>query len=224
MFNPAAFSDIAIIKSKLAGSFILIENALNLSVAEELYSALNNFDNWRNENESIFQGKTPSDYTYNRLSIGMADEAAPQPVKSLYSYLNSRQVLDLVKTISNRECQFFSGHAVAYKNGHYIKSHNDLYAEKSGDEQITTRSVTFNYFLTKDWKQEWGGQFIWNNPFTVVNPTFNTLAMFLVGPDSHHHVSPVQHSSDNTRLVITGWFYTIRKTGSNHRKLHLDFL
>lgn len=224
MFSSTAFSDLTAVKNELAGPFIIIKNALDKTKAEELYTVLKNYENWHKEDESIFDGKTPANYSYKRLSVDMTDRTAPQPVKLLHRYLNSRDVLDLIEKISNRKCDQFTGRAVAYREGHYIKSHNDLHTKKTGDQQIITRAVTFNYFLTKDWRQEWGGQFIWENPLTRINPSFNTLVMFLVGPDSHHHVTPIISSGNNTRLAITGWFTTNRELEKNPHKLNLDFL
>jgi len=224
MFSSAAFSDLAAIKAELAGPFIIIKNALDQSIAEELYSSLINYNNWQKEDESIFEGTTADNYSYNRLSMDMADVAAPPPLKSLCAYLNSQSTLDFIENISNRKCDQFTGRAVAYRESHYIKSHNDLYAKRDDDQQILTRSVTFNYFLTKDWNSELGGQFVWENPHTIVNPSFNTLVMFLVGPDSYHHVTPIKTCGDNTRLVVTGWFVTNRKIEKDQCKLNLDFI
>jgi len=224
MFNSAAFSDLDTIKAGLAGPFIIIRDALEQTVAEELYTALINHDDWHDEDESIFKVKTSDTYSYKRLGLDMADDTVPSPLKSLNTYLNNRKTLDLIENISNRNCDQFTGRAVAYREGHYIKSHNDLYTEKNEAKQILTRSVTFNYFLTKDWNDTFGGQFIWENPHTVVNPSFNTLVMFLVGPDSHHHVTPIKACGENTRLVITGWFITSRKADKDACKLNLDFL
>lgn len=224
MFNATAFSDLAAIKAELAGPFLILRNALDISIAEELYTTLNNFNDWHREDESIFEGKTPSVYSYNRLVLGMADEAAPGPLKSLNVYLNNRDTLDLIEKISGRKCDQFTGQAAAYREGHYIKSHNDLFTYRKGDQQLNVRSVTFNYFLTKDWNQEWGGQLVWENPLATINPSFNTLVMFLVGPDSHHHVTPIAGCGDNTRIAITGWFTSRRNIGNPAHKLNLDFL
>jgi Rps23 Pro-64 3,4-dihydroxylase Tpa1-like proline 4-hydroxylase len=89
---------------------------------------------------------------------------------------------------------------------------------------IATRAVTFNYFLTKQWDPAWGGQFVWEHPYKSINPEFNTLVMFLVGPDSNHYVSRIEDCGDNLRVALTGWFYTHRQADSYKRSLNLDFV
>ena len=69
-----------------------------------------------------------------------------------------------------------------------------------------------------------GWQFVWENPKNVINPEFNTLVMFLVGPDSHHHVTEVRGNGDNDRIALTGWFYTHRHAESYNLSMNLDFL
>ena len=221
MFSATAFHDTEAIKEGLQGPFIVIENALDTSKAEEIYRNLTDFNQWDIEDESSFEGKTSGGYSYNRFSIDLANNAVPSIFRELNEYLNSEEVLQLVENLSNRRCDQFVGKAVAYKDGHHIKSHNDLYAEKAG-EQIITRSVTFNYFLTKDWDPDWGGQLVWESPHTTINPSFNTLVLFLVGPDSHHHVTPIKGCGSITRYAITGWFITHRNKEQN--KLKLDFI
>ena len=224
MFNPDAFHDIETIRHELSGSFVLIRNALEPAVAEELYSCLQGSDCWDSEDESIFNGKRRGDYSYNRLTIDMTRATTPEPVRNFYKFLNSRSTLDMMEKISNRTCSHFSGTVAAYREGHYLKSHNDLYSEQKDDGTTLTRSVTFNYMLTKDWNPQMGGQFVWENPLTSVNPEFNSLVMFLVGPYSHHHVTPVTGCGDNIRLAITGWFVTCREANSYSSSLNLDFL
>jgi Rps23 Pro-64 3,4-dihydroxylase Tpa1-like proline 4-hydroxylase len=88
------------------------------------------------------------------------------------------------------------------------------------NDSVLTRTVTFNYYLTKGWQSQWGGNFVWEKPYAKITPTFNTLVMFLVSNDSIHHVEQVDSSGDSPRLAITGWFTTTRKPGE--KKLNLS--
>jgi hypothetical protein len=91
MFNPAAFGNIETIKNGIAGSYILIKDALLPEVAESLYDSLQGCEALDAENEAIFKGKTRDGYTYNRLSLDMASDRAPAEIRALYSFLNSRE-------------------------------------------------------------------------------------------------------------------------------------
>ena len=224
MFNPEAFSDIDAIRAGLSAPYLVIRNALVPEIAEKLYTSLHGFADFDSEDESIFKGRTPEGYRYNRLSLGMASNRAPAEVRSLNAYLNSNEILKLMQSISNRACSEFAGNIAVFKEGHYIQRHNDMYSENRTKTNVLSRSITFNYFLTRDWRPEWGGQFVWENPKNVINPEFNTLVMFLVGPDSHHHVTEVRGNGDNDRIALTGWFYTHRDAESYNLSMNLDFL
>ena len=95
---------------------------------------------------------------------------------------------------------------------------------KTDDNRIITRAVTFNYYLTKQWNEEWGGSFVWEKPHSVLVPSFNTLVMFLVGPGSMHHVEPVVSENKIKRLAITGWFHSSKDADLYSSALNLDFI
>jgi len=224
MLNPEVYDNIESIRDELSGPFAVIRNALKPELAEALYASLRDCKGLEAEDESLFEGKTDAGYTYNRLSLDMASELAPPAVRELNSYLNSSAALELVRQLSNRTCNRFFGKIAAYRPGHYIKSHNDLYLETRANRTVLTRSVTFNYFLTREWDPDWGGQFVWENPRSTMYPEFNTLVMFLVGPDSNHYVTPVMPNAGSLRLALTGWFVSTRQADNYLRTLNFDFL
>lgn len=61
--------------------------------------------------------------------------------------------------------------------------------------------LTFDYI-------EYGGDFMYLNPLTVINPKFNNLILFKVSPTSWHVVTPVApHTPNNIRrLAFSGWW------------------
>ena len=69
--------------------------------------------------------------------------------------------------------------------------------------------IAFVYNLTKDWKEEYGGNFElldedWKTVKKRLVPSFNSLTLFYVeGKGVPHRVTKVL--SDNKRLAFTGW-------------------
>ena len=87
-----------------------------------------------------------------------------------------------------------------YKKGDHSNPHTD---------RRESRSITFLWQLTKDWKPEWGGAFFWNNAYYengYQHPTFNTLLLFSVTTKSVHMVTPVTKKAKGKRLTFGGWY------------------
>lgn len=169
------------------------------------------YSDWENESVASFNDNARKhlndfsrQYTFKRKSIDLSSRLAPPTVQELNKFLTGDKCLQWVTDVSGRNCDTFKGRAVLYGLGDFIANHNDLYIHTTNDGKVITRSVTFNYYLTKYWRKGWGGEFIWNNPRTVIIPTFNTLVMFLVGPESSHSVAPVSLAAMEPRLAITG--------------------
>lgn len=108
-------------------------------------------------------------------------------------------------------------HAAKYESGGNICVHDDARSRAVEDFELERfknsypvgsmvhRKIAMIYYLTKDWKEEYGGCFVdygLEPPRTVV-PQFNSLIAFLV-PRNHQ----VTMMSDNAppRFSIFGWF------------------
>jgi len=181
-------------------------------------------DAWESSDRSDFteqeQAQFPSSYSFTRDAFNMGSSASPASLKRLFEYLNSNDCLRWITDISGRACHGFNGSCARYIGGNHLTTHNDYQVFRSLDGSVTTRTVTFNYYLTKNWQSEWGGRFIWEKPYSRVNPGFNKLVMFLVSHDSAHHVEKVSDAATSPRLAVTGWFTTTRAAGS--RKLNIS--
>jgi len=229
MLNQSLLEDVESVRKGLVQPFFVVENALLPETAEQLYTDLLNFDGWQNDDQSNFSerhvnamSKFAPEYSFRRKQIKLGEHPAPESAESLFHYLNSPEVLNWASAVSGRRCDFFRGPATMYRENDHIAEHNDYYVMTRDDGCTITRTLTFNYYLTKDWDPEWGGRFVWKTPKTMVSPTFNTLVLFLVGPGSHHHVEAVNRMASVPRIAITGWFHTLRKPAQgNKRKLKL---
>ena len=215
MFNKKLLTDRAFLQEGLQQPFLVVENALLPEFAEQLYQALMKSNAWENSDRSSFSAKEqaliPEGYSFTREIIKTQSKQLPVSVKKLFDYLNSDECLNWISEISGRKCDGFDGACVRYFGGNHLTSHNDYYIKRIADEAVTTRTVTFNYYLTKNWKTEWGGDFVWEKPYAKITPSFNTLVMFLVSQDSMHHVEKVRDLATSPRLAFTGWFTTTRQ-------------
>ena len=124
----------------------------------------------------------------------------------VFSHLESRLFFTM---LSGRNCMSskqFSALPSLYKSGDFSNLHTD---------RVSTRSVTFLWQLSKNWKPEYGGAFYWNNAQYYrngyIHPSFNTLVLFSVTSNSTHGVTYVTNAADKDelnakRLTFGGWY------------------
>jgi Rps23 Pro-64 3,4-dihydroxylase Tpa1-like proline 4-hydroxylase len=228
MFGKTLTDDKDFLQAGLQQPYLIIENALLPEFAEQLYQELMTTDAWVHDDKTTFTEKelalTPDEYSFTReiinLDSGQLNGQLPDSVNKLFKYLKSDECLQWITKASGRKCDDFSGACARYFGGNHLTRHNDLYMRKKPDGAVTTRVVTFNYYLTKNWRSDWGGNFVWENPAAKLTPTFNTLVLFPVGHDSMHFVEEVSKDASSPRLAFTGWFTVTRQPG--YRKLNLS--
>ncbi|KAI8468679.1 MAG: hypothetical protein J3K34DRAFT_477473 [Monoraphidium minutum] len=100
----------------------------------------------------------------------------------------------------------FTFSAARYSRGHHIEPHDDrAYTDVMMDDgQVVqcSRRVAAIYYLTPDWKEEWGGHLLDMETGQAHVPEFNTLIAFRI--PRFHVVTPVD--TDQPRYSIFGWF------------------
>ena len=225
MFNSLILADKEGVKRGLKQPFYVVKEALDPKYAEQLYDELLQFNHWTGESEKTFQGEgvpeLNKDYSYQRQSIPTSAPKAPATLLKLDAYLNSTEFLTWMNDVSGRKCDYFAGSATRFGPGDHITRHNDDLTVTRSDGLNHRRAVTVNYWLTRDWQPDWGGQFVWETPYTEIVPTFNTLVIFLPGPSTQHWVEPVAESVPEPRLSVTGWFLTTYNKGGGRLRLNL---
>ncbi len=222
MLNPKEFANKHVIREGLKKPYLIIKNALNPEIAEQLYCDLSNYKKWHyqdhkndlNPKEQANQDKKNPDYTFSRDKITLGTDIAPETVTALFEYLQSSDILSYFSEVSRRPCDDFQLSATIFREGHHITEHNDSYVKKRQDGSTVSRTLTFNYYLTKNWQSEWGGRFIWMKPYAEIIPTFNTLVLFRVGRSSNHFVEAVTKDATELRIALTGWYFSVRKLGN----------
>ena len=218
MLNPDLIADRQRVRENLRQPFAVFENALIPEVAEQLHAELSQLDNWQYQDNASFSEEQiryserhAPGYTFSRHTLQFGTDDLPPRLQAFREYLVTDSIRDWMADVSGRRCDDFEGGAALLKEGGHIADHNDYGIFRLDDGTTVTRSVTFNYYLTRDWDPDWGGNFVWNKPHTVITPGFNTLVMFLVGQNSSHHVEPVLPSATGSRIAITGWYRTHRR-------------
>lgn len=217
MLNPDLLHDRDRVREQLRQPFVILKDALVPEVAETLYEELVNFDGWNyqdqkslSEEQIAYQETHAPGYSFSRYNLQFGVDRLPPDVQRFHEYLVSEPVRHWMEAVSGRRCDDFEGGAALLQEGGHIADHNDYGIFRQPDGTTVTRALTFNYYLTRSWQPEWGGRFIWKQPYTEVIPGFNTLVMFLVGQNSNHCVEAVSPDAKERRLAITGWYRTVR--------------
>jgi len=219
MLNPDLLNNKALLREQLRKPYAILENALIPEVAEALYEELTGFDGWVYQDQQslsaeqiAYQETHAPGYTFSRHKLQFGVDKLPPILQRLREYLISEPVRVWMTEVSGRHCDDFEGGAAMLAEGGHIADHNDYgIFRRPEDGAMLTRSLTFNYYLTRNWRPEWGGHFIWNRPYKKLAPSFNTLVMFLVGQSSTHSVEDVNPAAGEPRLAVTGWYRTVRQ-------------
>jgi Rps23 Pro-64 3,4-dihydroxylase Tpa1-like proline 4-hydroxylase len=207
MLNLQFLSNKEKLKQELHEPVVIIKNALVEEVAEKLYQELSESELWFRSGAGQDKSTEYHEaFSYDRNNIDLHDPAAPATVTALYNYLSSQEVMNWFSDACGRQCDSFRGSATNFTKGDHISEHNDLFIYEDGDSPKYKRVLTFNYYLSKGWSEDWGGNLVWKKPHKVITPDFNTLVLFNVTTNSYHWVDPVLKDTVNKRLSITGWY------------------
>ena len=214
--------------------YVVIENLLRDEVAQAAYDALKNRVPWEFHYREMNTGRVgvvnPADlerltpreikrlvptmatlkdndfsFAYCRYTIPSGAADCPEPVRILsdiFHYFNSDEYLGLLADITGDA----SGKEVStwcsrYDRNHHLSVHMD-------ESQSQTRIAAHVLALSKDWKQEWGGNFAFCNaegePDIIVPPSFNSLMLFKV--PRLHLVTQVESFVGESRYSLFGWY------------------
>lgn len=117
-------------------------------------------------------------------------------------FLNSEDFLTWARYLTgDRAIRMTSAIAVRYREGHFLRLHNDL----AGDED---RAYAYVINLSRDWLADWGGLLEFVDPTgqrvtETFTPQWNSLSLFKV--PQMHQVTPVNPWARSPRYSITGW-------------------
>lgn len=202
LLAPEIVSDPAILDrlgtSLRHGRAILIPDALPRDLAEDVHRDLSQSNRW-----TMLEGG--HDFVHFRGSVITELERHTSALTKCSRLFRSPATRAFVARLSGHDCSGAPHVAAAwYRPGEYALPHDDTGTKG--------RSVAYVWYLTKDWRQEWGGAFFWCPTGQYVLPRFNALMIFNVMPANLHQVCPVAPTAMAKRLTVNG-FWTRSEVG-----------
>jgi hypothetical protein len=198
VLNKEIFSDPKLV-TKISGwlregRVAVITDALSVDLAERAYNELDQTTEWK-----ITEGA--HDFFHHRhCTIGSLERCGPA-LTECSRLLRSTSTRHFISKITGQDCTGEAAVVAAwYRPGEYALPHDDSSA-------ATSRSVAFIWYLTKDWRREWGGSLFWCPTGQYVSPGFNVLVIFNVMPENVHLVCPVAPGATMKRLAIGGFWH-----------------
>lgn len=184
------------------GRIILVPDALPADLAEEVHRDLCRSTSW-----SAAEGG--HDFFHYRTSVIEHLEDRSPALTECNRLFKSPATRRFMTELSGQDCSGETGAAAAwYRPGEYALPHDD----STGN---SPRSVAYIWYLTKDWRPEWGGALFWCPTGQYISPKFNMLAIFNVAPSNLHSICPVAPAATGKRLTINGfWHRAERDSGS----------
>jgi Rps23 Pro-64 3,4-dihydroxylase Tpa1-like proline 4-hydroxylase len=167
------------------GHLVVIRDAFPSDFAEEVYLDLMNAP-WKERGRNHHQNSVIDHL--DGLSRGLTE--------------CNRIIVDAKRFASEISGEDCSGHVHAsaawYKPGDHASPHSD-----SDDG---TRTLSFNWYLCKNWRPGWGGSLFWCPSGQHVFPAFNMIALFCVKSSNVHAVCRVTEAAVERRLTINGFW------------------
>jgi hypothetical protein len=180
-------------KAVAEGRAIIVRNAFRTDVAEKVYEALASSRQWAPW--TYLNQERP--YLQYRLN-GISASELPIAAREVGVILSSPGSKAILSQLTGCDCSGpFRIGAALYNPGDYSSVHND-----NGG----ARCLSYIWYLAKNWQPDWGGHFVWCPTGAVVDPGFNTLALFKVTKASLHLVSPVTPHARGKRVSLNGWW------------------
>jgi len=176
------------------GHAIVIPDALPIDLAERVHDELDRSNRW-----SLAEGG--HDFFHYRNSFIDKLDAVDGALAECSRLFKSSATRRFISELSGQDCTG-GAHAAAawYRPGEYALPHDDSIANAS-------RSVAYIWYLTKDWRREWGGALFWCPTGQYVCPGFNVLVMFNVTHLNMHLVCPVAPTATAKRLTVNGFWH-----------------
>ena len=190
--NPALVGELA--GAMRQGRAIVIPDALPAELAERVCDELDRSNQW-----TIAEGG--HDFFHYRNAFIERLEAQGGALAECSRLFRSAATRRFITELSGQDCAGEAHVAAAwYRPGDYALPHDDSTAHAS-------RSVAYIWYLTKAWRQEWGGALFWCPTGQYICPGFNVLVMFNVRPSNMHFICPVAPIATGKRLTISGFWH-----------------
>mmetsp|Transcript_27416 Transcript_27416/g.65195 ORF Transcript_27416/g.65195 Transcript_27416/m.65195 type:complete len:644 (-) Transcript_27416:113-2044(-) len=177
---------------KEAGAFY------NKTRANELTWEINEWERKSRDRDRFYDPNYPGHNTVKHYTQPTFGEA--RAMRDVFSHNVSREFMS---SISGRKCDGSDGLGLGLKFMEYSKGdHSNVHTDFRFDW-----STNLIWYLSKDWKPEWGGSFYWaNSPNSAasgyLSPAFNSLVVFVPTVASTHIVTPVRDDAEGRRQTV----------------------
>jgi len=204
LLNPKIFSDPALVAELSSwmqqGRAIVIPDALPEQLAEQVYRDLDRSTHWR-----VAEGGHDF-FHYRNCGLERLDDHSPALTECIRIF-KSTATRRFIAELSGQDCSGETGvNASWYRPGEYALPHDDT----AGND---LRSVAYIWYLTREWRQSWGGALYWCPTGQYLSPGFNVLAIFNVTLSNVHFVCPVAPTATAKRMALNGfWHRAERRT------------
>lgn len=197
LLNPRIFADPSAVERighwMRKGRAIIVPDALPIEFAAEVHQDLQQSGHWvASEGGHDF-------FHYRNCSMTHLRGLTPALTRCarLFSNITTR---NFIRDLTDTDCAGETGVAASwYRPNDYALPHDD-------SSLNDPRSVAYIWYLTREWRPEWGGALFWCPTGQYILPQFNTLIMFKVTPTNIHWVCPVSPSATGRRLAINGFW------------------
>ncbi len=125
--------------------------------------------------------------------------AKQSAVKEFYKFFSSKQFIKFISQITSAKLSSIDMSGFIYDDTDYLLPH---------DDRLSGRKIAYILNLSKNFKKSDGGALQFFKGSKIVKsipPTFNTLTIFKVSPESLHQVQEI--ISRKERLSLAGWFH-----------------
>jgi hypothetical protein len=176
------------------GRAVVIPDALPDELAQRVYGELSQSTHWK-----IVE--SCHDFFHHRNSILSSSRPRMPAFEECAAIFEDVSTRRFINDMSGHDCTGQATTAASwYRPGEYALPHNDIIG-------LEGRSVAYIWYLTKEWRQDWGGALYWCPSGQYILPTFNTLVIFNVTPSNMHMVCPVAPGATSKRLTVNGFWH-----------------
>lgn len=186
---------------KTGTRFVIISNLLPDALAHEIYQSLPAVSQMR-----LLSSFRERKYTFKQLDL------SPNLLKEITIAIQDPKVVSLVEQITGIAHQvpdpsLYAGGISTMMTGHFLNPHID---NSHDGDRLHYRVLNLLYYVTPDWKPEYGGNLeLWNDKVTqaiTIPSQFNSLVVMETNRRSWHSVSPVVHGGQ--RCCVSNYYFS----------------
>ena len=187
--------------SEVGVRYFTFDNLLPISVAHQIFAAFPSHESMRFMNS--FRERKYTSKSFENFDPLMAD---------ITFALQDTQIIKIIEQITGINNQIpdpslYAGGLSAMDKAHFLGPHIDN--SHDGDRN-NYRTLNLLYYVTPDWKAEYGGNLeLWDSKvrrnMTIVS-AFNRLVVMETNPWSWHSVSKVE--SDRMRCCVSNYYFS----------------